>query len=369
MRRRVAVFSYNTFKYSETFIHNLVERLSSEVHLFHSGELPLYVGEAQLVPEKGWGKIVSLFKEGIGISITEQRLRAVEKYFKRNKIQAVLANYAITAFPIIEICKRNRIPLIVHFHGWTAYRKSMLEKHCEDYKKLFSEASAVICVSEDMRKQLLSLGARDSRLYKVVYGYNPDLFKYSDHRNNSNIFLYVGRFSDTKNPHLVILAFEKILATVPDARLIMAGGQESLLSACVNLTKALRIENTVDFIGIQKPAAIAELMKTSVALIQHSAETIEGEKEGTPVTIIEAMASGLPVIATNHGGINDIILDGENGLLVDEYDINKMAAKMIELATNRDLVSQIGLKASNYAYRHLSMEQYLTSIQQIIEKV
>lgn len=370
MKPRIAVFSYNTFKYSETFIHNLVDRLPSDIHLFHGGEIPLYLGnDTPIIPTDGWRKMVSLFREGFGTKPNAQRLIAIEAYLRRHKIQAVLANYAITAFPVLEICKRNHIPLIVHFHGWTAYRKSILEKHQEDYREMFNEAAAVICVSEDMRQQLLRLGARPDRLHRVVYGYNPELFKYTDHSNNGNVFLYVGRFSDTKNPHLVILAFERVLRKVPEAKLIMAGGDESLLSACISLVKALDIEHAVDFVGVQKPEGVASLMEKSLALVQHSATTMEEEKEGTPVTIIEAMAAGLPVVATRHAGIPDIITDGETGLLVDEFDINLAAEKILQLVANRGLAQQIGLNAAVFASNHLTMRQYISNVQSIIDKV
>jgi glycosyltransferase involved in cell wall biosynthesis len=316
-----------------------------------------------------WSTIKQTVKYALGRTFYQQHLDQVERYLVKNKIQAVLANYAVTAFPIMEICDKHNIPLLVHFHGWTAYRQSMIEQRRHEYQRLFQVAKAIIGVSDDMVAQLKALGASENKLHQTVYGYNPDTFGIHENQSDSLLYLSVGRFCDTKNHHLTILAFAKVLLEFPAARLHIWGGHENLLFACYNLVKALKIEHAVDFKGIGKPEQIAAAMQNAFCFVQHSATTPDGEKEGTPVAIIEAMASGLPVVATRHAGISDIITDGETGLLCDEFNLDQMANNMIKLAKDRNLSRKIGIKAAEYARTKLTMENYINDIHKVICEV
>jgi colanic acid/amylovoran biosynthesis glycosyltransferase len=308
-----------------------------------------------------------LFRKFTGITKVEQQQNNIEQYLIKNNIKAVVANYAITAFPIMDICQRNNIPLIVHFHGWTAYRKSLLEKHKEDYMRMFAIASAVIAVSNDMYEQLQKLGCPKEKLSLIYYGFNNDLFTYSDHSENNSNFLSVGRFCDTKNPHLTILAFHQVLRSLPAAKLNMIGGDENLLNSCMHLVKSLNIKQHVNFLGIKTPEEVSTEMQRAIAFVQHSATTMEGEKEGTPVSIIEAMASGLPVVATRHAGIPDVVIENESGLLCNEFDVNEMARLMLNIATDKDLNQRIGKNASDRVHSNFTMQQYIDKLWAVID--
>lgn len=365
--KNIAILSYNHNKYSETFIQDLVKHLPYNVHYLYGGELAEYDGEGNTFLDKsGSGKLKIAFKEWLGTTEIQQHKKAIEQYLVKHNIQAVYANYSITAFPVMEICQRLQIPLIVHFWGWTAYRSTLIEKYRAEYTRLFEIAHSVICVSKDMKRQLISLGCTESKVHFVSSWANTDLFTYSDHSNNEQIFLSVGRLCDTKNPHLTILAFSKVLQHLPNAKLIMAGGDENLLNACVNLCKALRIEEKVEFKGVVSQQQVLQLMKQAYAFVQHSATTVLNEKEGTPYAILEACAAGLPVIATRHAGICDVVIENETGLLVDEYDIDAMAEQMLKLANDKLLAYHLGAKASKHVGAQYPMQKQLDSIARIV---
>jgi glycosyltransferase involved in cell wall biosynthesis len=140
------------------------------------------------------------------------------------------------------------------------------------------------------------------------------------------------------------------LKEIPDAKLVMVGkdGGGELFEACQILVKALDIENSVEFKGILNPDKVKIEMDKASIFVQHSLTTpIQGDKEGTPVAIMEAMSSGLPVVATNHAGISEIITSGENGFLIEEFDYRFMANQMIFCLTNHELMAKIGRNASN----------------------
>lgn len=365
-KHNIAILSLNSNKYSETFIHNQIKYLPANIHCLFEGELPKYGPNGICFEENENSLKTILLRHFSGKTKTEQQQYRIEQYLLKNNIKAVVANYAITAFPIMDICQRHNIPLIVHFHGWTAYRKSLLTKHEAEYKRMFSIASAVIVVSEDMYNQLQKLGCPKEKLSLIYYGFNNEVFTYSNHAEQPPVFLSVGRFCDTKNPHLTILAFHKVLQSLPEAKLNMIGGDENLLNSCIQLVKSLKIEQHVNFLGIKSPEEVATEMQKAIAFVQHSATTIEGEKEGTPVSILEAMASGLPVVATRHAGIPDVILENESGLLCNELDVNEMARLMLKTATDKALNQRIGKNASDRAHTHFMMQQYIDKLWTVI---
>ena len=114
--------------------------------------------------------------------------------------------------------------------------------------------------------------------------------------------------------------------------------------------------------------AAAEEMERSRAFVQHSVEAPNGDCEGTPVAISEAMMAGLPVVATRHAGIPDIISSGENGFLVDEYDVPQMAHWMLELARDPELARATGERARAFALEHLTAERNINLLFQVLEK-
>ena len=103
-----------------------------------------------------------------------------------------------------------------------------------------------------------------------------------------------------------------------------------------------------------------------MALVQRSATTILGEKEGTPVTVLEAMAGGLPVVATRHAGISDVIEHEVTGLLTNEYDVEGMVANMILLATNKDLAGRMGKAAADKVKGKYSLSIYIQQLTEVL---
>lgn len=366
----IAVLSYNKDKFSETFIANQVKHLSGNIHYLYGGELPQYYGND--VPFLKQGVIHQLsygIKELIGGNSTYmQHISAVEKYFIENKIEVVLANYANTALPVMEVCNKLQIPLVVHFHGWTAYRKSFLEQYGGQYPRLFQIAKAIIAVSNDMKEQLQSLGAPAEKITVVTCGADEKMFTYNSHVDNEKQFLIAGRLCDTKNPHLSILAFSIAAAQVTDVKLVIAGGDEGLLNACTSLIKSLNIESKVRYVGIQSHEQMKELMAKSFAILQHSATTIDGEKEGTPVTLLEAALSGLPVIATSHAGIGEVFKHNYSALLCNEHDVNEMAKHIITLISNKQLYTTISENAYNTVKENHTLRIYINTLDSIIAK-
>lgn len=356
--------------YSETFIRAHVERLPGKVTLLYGGFFPKYLGDGSLLlPVPNFiEKLYRFFLMKIaGIPYKSFGEQALTDYLLRNKIDAVLAEYGPTGAAIANVCRKTKIPLIVHFHGFDAFEQDTLDEFGDKYKRMFELADAIIVVSRHMEKKIIELGAPAEKVhYKISNGMEPDKFYGADPAKAPPTFLSVGRFVDKKGPHLTLLAFQKMIVSVPEARLIMAG-DGPLLDACMSLAKALKIEQAVNFVGVQSHEEIAGLMRRVRAFVQHSRTPLSGNSEGTPVAVVESGGAGLPVISTYHAGIPDVVENGVTGFLVREGDVDAMADRMIKLAQNPPLAARMGKAAREKVLTQFTSEVTIRKLADIIE--
>ncbi len=98
-----------------------------------------------------------------------------------------------------------------------------------------------------------------------------------------------------------------------------------------NLCRNLGIDKYVQFVGLVNEKGVKELFREADVFLHHSVTSEEGDKEGIPTVIMEAMATGLPVISTYHSGIPELITNDVNGLLVKEKDVESYSDTLLKL--------------------------------------
>lgn len=360
-------FDVNT----ETFIRAHIERLPAQV-------LPLYGGEDHLPRYYNEGQPISR-----GVGLPRRMIRKAQRWLfrlswdhfpkadiaallRRNRVQAVLAEYGPTGVIMMEVCQWAHIPLAVHFFGYDAYTESILRGVGQSYPQLFAAAAAIIAVSRDMVEQLARLGAPRAKLHHVPCGADTALFQMTDAAANPPTFVAVGRFVDKKAPYLTLLAFWQVLQKVPTARMVMVG-DGPLWETCRRLSQALGIHAVVAFPGRLPHSELAELLRKGRAFVQHSVRAFSGDSEGTPVAVLEAGASGLPVVATRHAGIQDVVVHEQTGLLVDEGDVEGMAQAMLRLAMDASLAGRLGRAARVRVERYFQLDDTIARLWGVIE--
>jgi glycosyltransferase involved in cell wall biosynthesis len=372
----VCVAAPNQSTYSETFIQAHRERLPATVHYLYGGSFPGYVYPEQRLDsslsklQKALSVICANTRIGIWLHLPPQFFRALalRRFLRRHRVQVVLAEYGPTGAAIMGVCAQAGIPLVVHFHGFDASATETLKTYETRYRHLFREAAAVIAVSREMEAQLLRLGAVRETLYYNPYGVDPELFAQANPAANPPTFLAVGRFVDKKAPQLTLLAFKQVLEACPDARLVMIG-DGPLWDCCVQLAHVWNMTEHVAFLGVCSHHEIATSMQAARAFVQHSIRPTTGDSEGTPVAVLEAGMSGLPVVSTRHAGISDVVLHEETGLLVRERDVDAMARAMLRLAHDDELVARMGARAREHIRTHYTMEQHIARLWDILAGV
>jgi glycosyltransferase involved in cell wall biosynthesis len=251
--------------------------------------------------------------------------------FRRFKPDVVMAEYGPVGAFVREACQRTATPLVVHFHGFDASVRSVLDQQRDGYRHMFGYASGIVAVSRAMERALIALGAPPQKILVNACGVDTDRMPIADPASAPPIFLAVGRFVPKKAPHLTLLAFARVHQADPAARLTMIG-DGPLLPICRELARGLEMDRAVSFLGAQPHGVVLDHMRRCRVFVQHSVEAPDGDCEGTPVAVLEASACGLPVVATRHAGIPDVVLHETTGIVVEEHDIRAMSAGMLRLS-------------------------------------
>lgn len=366
----IAIISTNKDKYSETFIHNHVKLLPGNIHFLFDGYLPKQVSKDKGVTsysllELDSKKIFSFFMQREKAE-KEILQTAIEHYFTKHKIDVILCEYGPSGVELMPIAKKCNISLVVHFHGYDAYRDDILNSYGKHYKELFSISAAIIAVSKHMTEQLKNLGCPEKKIHHLCCGIDATLFKPNLNKKDNFNFISCGRFVEKKAQHLTINAFELVLRKTPSSKLIMIGDGE-LLQSCKELVQQLNISNSVEFMGVLNQRQIAEQFANAYAFVQHSITTFQNDSEGTPLTILEAMSAGLPIISTKHGGISDVVQDAETGFLVSEQDVEGMANNMYKLILNPTESKTMGERASEHVTQNYTLELYTQKLFEILK--
>jgi colanic acid/amylovoran biosynthesis glycosyltransferase len=362
---RICVVRNGPLNYSETFIRQHVSDLPAETVLFD--DWPPWARSASrwetTLPGRAYYRALrGLFPEAYERRITS----AYIQFFRRQRIDAVLAEFGPAGVAVMGACRQLNLPLVVHFHGYDMSVRQVLKQYAQGYSAMFKQAAGLIAVSRGMEEKLIEMGAPPERVHYNPCGVDCKLFHGARPSHSLPHVLTVGRFVEKKGPQFTLRAFADVVSVYPEARLRMIG-DGPLLEECRKLAVSLGIEHAVTFLGSQPHEIVADEMRSARLFAQHSIEAASGAIEGTPVAILEAGASGLPVVSTYHGGISDVVVSNETGLLVKERDVAEMARQLLRLLRDPALAEELGQAARRRIETNFSSARSIEVLGTIIQ--
>lgn len=358
----------NKYSYSETFIDNQINALNPKVLLWEGWYPSILPNEKSFLPfPLNYLLVRGSLRNLLPRLYHKLYTKSLVSFLQKNQIDVLLANYGPMGVALCDACLKAKVRLFVHFHGFDASEKKTLSTYQEKYGILFKTVSGIIVVSNDMKEKILLLGAKPEKIFLNPYGVNIKEFFGANPTNEQPIFIAVGRFTEKKAPQLSIKAFAEVLKRKPEAKLIMIGEGE-LLGESQQLARDLGIYLNIDFKGKRTPEQISEALRNAQVFVQHSKIAPSGDSEGTPNTILEASATGLPIVSTRHAGIKDAVVHGETGFLVEEGDWETMAEYMIKLIEDPLLAGRMGRAGRKHIEENYEMSKRVQTLREILEK-
>lgn len=362
----LAIVSPRKDAYSETFIKAHRELLHADTRYYFGEKIPHYLeGRGPLVSSK----LTHLIRQRVRRRLFYKKLSVEEISLAdsliQEKVQVVLAEFGITGAAILPVCQHLKIPLITYFYGYDATVTELTRKYENSYKKLFSYATYIGIQSHGIGKILMKIGCPKEKLVYSVCGPNEIFFSTQRTSPIKQNFIAVGRFVDKKAPYYLILAFRKVSEKFPTSKLIMVGTGE-LWETCRNLVNYFNLQDRVVLTGVMTPEQLREQYSQATAFVQHSITSTDGNMEGTPISMLEAAASGLPIISTMHAGIPEVFTNGKHGFLVAEHDVDAMALHMCTLLEQPTIARQMGERARERVYKHFTLKKHLDLMNQLV---
>ncbi|MFX0141379.1 MAG: glycosyltransferase family 4 protein [Candidatus Hodarchaeota archaeon] len=271
-------------------------------------------------------------------------------------------------FGLLQKLRKQKVVLTTHGIYPPRSRKDAFAKKLYDNVlggvnvKLFD---ACIALTPETESALLELRAPQEKIWIIPNSIDTERFKkivspglFHSQYNipfDKKIILYVGRIDWNKGLDLSIRSFSNVLMDVPDAIMVLVGGDYGYSTCLKDLTNKLNISDKVFFVGeVSENALYSAYAATDVFLLT-------SVYEGLPTVVLEAMACGVPVIASNKGGTSHVIEHGKDGFLTEFGNVMDTARFITNLLRNQKLRSVIGnngkeLVEKKYSWAHNSLK-------------
>ncbi|MBM4065603.1 MAG: colanic acid biosynthesis glycosyltransferase WcaL [Planctomycetes bacterium] len=299
------------------------------------------------------------------------------RFSSYGKISVVKILCAIDAFPakgvydiiqchfgpngILAVILRNigvvEGKIVTTFHGYDI--SSYIKKNGNDvYENLFGEGDIFLPISERWKNTLIELGCDERKIFVHRMGIDTSKFLFSprNHRENGKVrLLTICRLVEKKGVRYAVQAVAKVLGRYPNLEYKIAG-DGPLKIQLEDLIKELNIQDNVKILGWKNQEEIVELLKDTDILIAPSITGTDGEQEGIPVALMEALAQGLPVLSTQHSGIPELIQDGESGFLVREGDVDALAERLEFFLVHPEIWSKMGRAGREHAEKYYNID-------------
>lgn len=247
-----------------------------------------------------------------------------------------------------------RAPLVVSFHGFD-FTTWPRQHRPGAYGRLFDAARLVTGNSRYSRDRLRELGCPGAKLRQINYAVDlADVpFRAREVRPGEPVrLLSIARLVEKKGLEYAIRAVGEVRRRHPDVQydIIGDGPLQQRLGA---LAAGLGLEQSVTFHGACDGAYVQHMLDRAHLFVLSSVTAADGDQEGTPVSLLEAQAAGLPVLSTRHSGIPEIVRDGETGYLLPERDVAGLAERIAYLVEHPECWAALGRRGrANVEARH-----------------
>ncbi|MDI6765236.1 MAG: glycosyltransferase [Bacteroidota bacterium] len=327
-------------KLSETFVLSQIVALIERGHevdiisLTRSGEQKVHdeVGKYDLITKTNF---ITRNSSYLGFVLSEKLISSL--------IFTDIIHSHFAAEPTNTALKLSRvfnIPYVFTAHAYDIF----INPDATNLRERCNLATKIITVSDYNKKYLLKMLGDDlvGKMEIIRYGIKTDRFKYiARHTKDRLRILLIGRFVEKKGIPFAIEGFAEFAKEQDNAELRIIG-DGALRDEIVDLIAKHNLTEKVILLGDQPQTAVIKEMNKADIYLLPSVTAANGDSEGVPVSLMEAMATGLPVVSTYHTGIPELVTDGDSGFLVPEKDAHAIADRLKRLAKDAKLRTDMG---------------------------
>lgn len=271
---------------------------------------------------------------------------AAWRILAKEKPQIIHAHWTVPSGIIaVVLGKLFNIPVVVTAHAADVFTNNLIMRWCN--LLVIKYASFITVNSQATKKALVDYRTTTTPISIIPMGVDVKVFKYKRNKrilNTNKIILFVGRLEEKKGIIYLLEAFSQVLQTEPLAHLLIIG-QGSQEHELRELSQKMRLDAQITFMGEVSNKKLPLYYSLADVFVAPSIRDKDGDTEGLGVVILEAMACGIPVVASRIGGITDIIEHNKNGLLIAPKNIAQLASAIIQLLKEKGLGGRLTTNA------------------------
>src|SRR5216110_2700666 len=291
--------------------------------------------------------------------ISPGEVRAVEQVLNETKAQLLHIYFGHIAVLLRPLIRQWQKPSLVSFHGADVLVDMQKPAYRHATEEMLSLVRRVVVRSDSLRQAVIDLGCAPGKIEIQRAGIPLADFPFRERNIPGDgrwRLLQAGRLIEKKGLKTTLRAFAGFWKEFPAARLTIAG-EGPQLDELQSLARELQIDSAIDFAGFVSQEELRDLFYSSQIFLHPSETGRNGNQEGVPNSMLEAMASGLPVFATRHGGIPEAVENKVSGILVTERDHRALADGLIDCAKDSARLASMGRAASESVVKNLNQKE------------
>ena len=370
----VAIFRHNLFKISEPFITQQAQKLRRY--------RPLYLGRLRYgEPPDGAASLAlqdlspSWPLPGVAWQTLTRATAPYQRLLAHHRPSLIHAHFGVEGVYALPLAKRLRIPLVTTFHGFDATLSTaalLCSPAWANYplfrRRLARQGNLFLCASSFIRDRVLAMGFPEARTRVHYIGVDCRAIQPRDPLQETPMILHVARLVEVKGTHYLIRAFAALARRHTAAELVVIG-EGPLKTPLRALAGSLGVASRTRFVGAVTHPEVLGWMRRASMLVLPSVRTRSGRVEGLGMVLLEAQATGLPVIGSCVGGVSEAIIHDKTGFLTPERDADALARRMDELLDDHDLRRRMGDQARSLVRQAFDLDRQTQALEVLYDSV
>lgn len=296
-----------------------------------------------------------------------------------------ISHLTLSGFPLIPALVLNykyKTPILITEHGvfirerliainsseYSYFLKTLLIKFSECITKLaYYKADMILSVNKFNTQWEKLYGASESKIDIVYNGVDHNLFiprEKPNHLKNTPVVVAAARIFELKDILTMIKSCDEVRKTIPNVKFIVYGNKNAVptyTKQCETLIDKLNLGDNFELAGYHS--------KPELIYAEGDISILTSISEGFPFTVIESMSSGIPVVATDVGGVSEALEDGVSGYICKPKDYKSIAARVVELLTDDKLRSYMSINARKRVEKDFTIQKFINGYEQAYDTI
>lgn len=318
-------------------------------HLYSLDSLPLAHRVVQLVHYKAFG----YFRYHVDACLA-------------HNVELLHIHFGYHGAKMVGLKRKLQLPMVCSFYGDDAYAEEFASR--SHYEALFKLADKILVLGPSMKAKVVELGCSEEKVIIHHLGIGVDKIPYKKREHGQRLkFLIASSFLEKKGVHIALNALAQIASELDFEVEIIGDGP--LRSEIEGIITSSGLADRVKMHGYQSYGFLIEAALRCDVFIQASQTTRDNRKEGTPMAIADVMATGMPVVSTEHSDIPELVMENSTGYLAKEGDVDSLVAKLRSLFQMKERLIEMGGNARKHVEHDFNVKNQAERLNKMYRKL